>query len=182
MMTIIKYGLGAIIALFVIALFLDDEEETASTETVAVEQPQVAEENTKEEKKKNPQLEVEKKVPVANWGDGTVRKINASEYKKSVIDYTKKAQDYKGNGPCVVDFYATWCGPCKALAPRMEKLAKKYKGKIQFYKVDVDDNNALAAAYGIQSIPTLIFFKDGKSKVYSGAPYNLDELVANLAR
>ena len=62
----------------------------------------------------------------------------------------------------MVDFWATWCGPCKMLAPVIEDIGAKYDGKAVVAKVDVDENQALAAKYGVMSIPTVIFFKDGK--------------------
>lgn len=62
----------------------------------------------------------------------------------------------------MVDFWATWCGHCKMLAPVIEEIGKKYDGKAVIAKVDVDENQSLAAKYGVMSIPTVIFFKDGK--------------------
>ena len=63
--------------------------------------------------------------------------------------------------PVVVDFWATWCGPCKMVAPEMEKLAEKYAGKVDVVKVDVDANPGLSRAFNIMSIPTIAFFKPG---------------------
>lgn len=62
----------------------------------------------------------------------------------------------------MVDFWASWCGPCKMVAPVIEDLAQKYEGRAVVAKVDVDENQGLAAKYGVMSIPTVIFFKDGK--------------------
>ncbi len=63
--------------------------------------------------------------------------------------------------PVVVDFYADWCGPCKMVAPILEKLSNDYDGKVKFAKLDIDNAQELAAQYEVSSIPTLILFKDG---------------------
>ncbi len=68
-----------------------------------------------------------------------------------------------GSVPAVVDFWATWCGPCRALAPVVEEVASEYEGKAEIVKCNVDDCEEIAAQYSIRSIPTLIFFKDGKA-------------------
>lgn len=82
---------------------------------------------------------------------------------------------YTGKMPVVIDFYATWCGPCKAFAPSLERIAKEYDGKVKVLKVDVDKNEQLARAARIQSIPTLFFIDlDGNIERHMGAmPYGM---------
>ena len=79
-------------------------------------------------------------------------------FKQKVFDYeVNKQWKYAGNLPCIIDFYADWCGPCKKLAPTVEQIAKDYKGKINVYKVNVDEQQELAGAFGIQGIPAVLF-------------------------
>jgi thioredoxin 1 len=68
----------------------------------------------------------------------------------------------KSDLPVMIDFWATWCGPCRMIAPIVEELANEYEGKIKVCKLDVDNNQQTALKYGIRSIPMLLFFKDGK--------------------
>lgn len=68
----------------------------------------------------------------------------------------------KNDGMLLVDFFATWCGPCKMLAPVLEELAPKFEGKMNIVKVDVDKDSDLAMQFGIMSVPTMILFKDGQ--------------------
>ena len=78
-----------------------------------------------------------------------------------VTDATFEEMVLKNERPVVVDFWATWCGPCKMVAPEMEKIAAKYDGQVDVVKVDVDANPGLSRAFNIMSIPTIAFFKPG---------------------
>lgn len=75
-------------------------------------------------------------------------------------NFQEKVVDAKGT--VLVDFFATWCGPCKMIAPAVEQLAAEYEGKAAVYKLDVDEAEEIGMAYKVMSIPTLIFFKDGQ--------------------
>lgn len=78
-----------------------------------------------------------------------------------IDDQNFKSEVLDSNLPVLVDFWANWCGPCKMIAPIIEELAKEYAGKVKIGKLDVDNNPKTASHYGIMSIPTLIFFKNG---------------------
>ncbi len=89
-----------------------------------------------------------------------------------VFDYTTGATEwkYKGNKPAIIDFYATWCGPCRMIAPILKDLANEYKDSIVVYKVDTDKEKELAGAMGIQSLPTVVFIpQSGQPQVIVGA-------------
>lgn len=87
------------------------------------------------------------------------------------IDGQEEAQwKYKGDLPCLIDFYADWCGPCKRIAPVLEELAEEFKGKAYIYKVNTEKEPELSSMFGIQSIPTLLFVPmDGKPQLAAGA-------------
>ena len=93
--------------------------------------------------------------------ESTPKPINLTKelFKKKVLDYEHNTGvwEYLGDKPAIIDFYATWCGPCKAVAPVLEELAKEYDGKIYIYKIDVDQEQELAGIFGISSVPTLLF-------------------------
>lgn len=81
---------------------------------------------------------------------------------KEITDATFKEEVFESDIPVVVDFWATWCGPCKMVAPVMDELDKQYEGKIKFTKLNVDDNPSTSMQFGIASIPTIMVVKDGK--------------------
>ena len=81
---------------------------------------------------------------------------------KAATDATFEELVLKADHPVVVDFWAAWCGPCKMVAPELEKLAQKYEGNVEVVKVDVDANPGLQRAFNIMSIPTIAFFQPGK--------------------
>ena len=85
--------------------------------------------------------------------------LTKADFLKKVADYEKNPEEWKylGDKPALIDFYASWCGPCRKLAPIPEELATEYAGKIDIYKVDVDKEPQLATIFGVQSIPTLLF-------------------------
>ena len=83
----------------------------------------------------------------------TIQEVTDSTFEQSVL---------KSDQPVMVDFWATWCSPCRALAPVVDEIALAYNGKAKVYKMDVDRNNATPMRYGVRGIPTLLIFKDGK--------------------
>jgi len=102
---------------------------------------------------------------------GTVIHLTNEQFKKMIFDYeVNKQWKYLGNKPCIIDFYADWCGPCRVMAPRLDEVAKAYAGKLIVYKVNTDKEQQLAANLGIQSLPTLLFVpQNGKPQSSLGA-------------
>lgn len=99
-----------------------------------------------------------------------VQYITTADFKAKVFDYTANEEwCYNGDKPCVIDFYTTWCGPCKRLAPIMEELSETYKGQVLFYKADTERERELAAVFQISSIPQVLYIPvNGKPMLLKG--------------
>ncbi len=97
--------------------------------------------------------------------------LTKETFKEKVFNWESgKEWKYEGSVPCMIDFYADWCGPCKMVAPVLEELQKEYGDKIVIYKVDTEDQQELAGMFGIQSIPSLLFVPvDGQPQMAMGA-------------
>lgn len=109
---------------------------------------------------------------VKSGSEGTkIIKVTTAEFKQMIFDYEKNTEwKYTGQLPAIVDFYADWCGPCKMIAPILEELQQEYKGKIQVYKVNVDNERELAQVFQTQSIPSLLFIPmEGQPQMAKGA-------------
>lgn len=88
-----------------------------------------------------------------------VIQLTKEEFANKVFDYKHNSNkwQFKGQRPAIIDFYATWCGPCKATAPVLEEIANDYEGKIDVYKIDIDEQQELANAFNIRTVPSLFF-------------------------
>ncbi|MHB1946928.1 MAG: thioredoxin TrxA [Gammaproteobacteria bacterium] len=98
----------------------------------------------------------------------------------AVTDGSFESEVIESKIPVLVDFWAQWCGPCKAIAPILDDLSQKYSGKIKFVKVDVDQNPGTPPKFGVRGIPTLILFKDGQVKATQVGMLSKAELAAFL--
>jgi thioredoxin len=101
-----------------------------------------------------------------------VKQMTKADFVAKVYDYSANPDKwvFKGDKPAIIDFYATWCGPCKMVAPIMEELAAEYAGKIDFYKVDTDAEQELSGIFGIRSIPSILFIPaDEQPQMSTGA-------------
>jgi thioredoxin len=106
-----------------------------------------------------------------NADKGEVILINKADFLAKVYNYEKNSDKwtYEGKKPCIIDFYADWCPPCRRVSPIMKELASEYKGKIDIYKIDVDKEKELATVFGITSIPLILFVPiDGEPQAAAG--------------
>ncbi len=110
--------------------------------------------------------------------------LNKESFLEKVFNYEKNSEwKFEGDLPCIIDFYADWCGPCKMLAPMLEVLSEEYKGKVNIYKINTEVEQELAAAFAVRSIPTLLFCrKDGQPEMAQGAlpKHQLEEIIKDF--
>lgn len=111
--------------------------------------------------------------------------LTTEEFIGRVADFRSNPEEFVflGKRPALIDFYAAWCGPCKMLSPVLEELSDEYSGKVDIYKINVDEEEELATVFGIRSIPTLIFVPlDGKLQRSQGAmgKPQLKEAIENI--
>jgi thioredoxin 1 len=102
-----------------------------------------------------------------------VLKLNQANFSEQVLGIP---------GPVVVDFWAEWCGPCKMMAPLLDELSSEYDGRVRIGKVNIDEEQALAAEYGVRAIPTLLFFKSGEVAAQQVGMCSKRDLKANIDR
>ena len=97
--------------------------------------------------------------------------LTKQDFIDKVFDFEKEKEwNFKGELPAIIDFYADWCGPCKMVAPIMEELSDEFEGKMNVYKINTEKEQELAGAFGIASIPSILFIpKDGQPQMAQGA-------------
>ncbi|MEI6275992.1 MAG: thioredoxin domain-containing protein [Prolixibacteraceae bacterium] len=120
-------------------------------------------------------------VYAGNADEVVVQKLNKAEFFQKIMDLEKNPNTWKysGNLPCIVDFYADWCGPCRQASPILDELAQKYKGQIVVYKVNTDQEKELAGAFRIEGIPAFLWVpKNGKPTMSSGIASSKEETKA----
>jgi thioredoxin 1 len=100
-----------------------------------------------------------------------IEHLTMDTFKTKVFNFeASKEWKFEGDKPCLIDFYADWCGPCKMVAPILEELSEEYKDKLNIYKIDTEAQRELAGIFGIQSIPSLLFVpKEGQPQMAQGA-------------
>lgn len=115
-----------------------------------------------------------------------VHTLTKQEFLDKVFNFEESQEwNFKGENPAIIDFYADWCGPCKALAPVLDQLSKEYNGKVDIYKVNTEIEQELSGAFGIRSIPSLLFCPKGeKPQMAQGAlpKKQLEGIIENVLK
>ena len=102
--------------------------------------------------------------------------LTKESFQEKIHDYVNhKEWKYLGDLPCIIDFYADWCGPCRLVAPVLEELAEEYKDKVNIYKVNTEDQQELASAFGIRSIPSILFCPQNDQPQMSAGALSKDQ-------
>ena len=112
-----------------------------------------------------------------------MKNLSTDTFKQEIFDYENADWKFKGQKPCVIDFFADWCGPCKTLGPILEELEKEFKDDVDFFKVDIEEEEKLAQIFEIRSIPTLLFLPiEGSPQKTQGLipKQNLIEAIKNI--
>jgi thioredoxin len=129
---------------------------------------------TERTKGKNLAINQDKLQPAASTGEVVNQApvhITKDDFLKLIMNYEKNTENwvYEGEKPCLIDFYADWCAPCRITSPILEDLAIEYAGRINIYKVDIEKEQELAAVFGVQNIPTFLFCPmEGNPTISSG--------------
>ena len=112
--------------------------------------------------------------------------LTKKDFLEKVFNYEKnKEWKFEGEVPCIIDFYADWCQPCKMIAPILEELSEEYGDKINIYKVNTEAERELSGAFGIRSIPSMLFCpKDGEPQMATGAlpKQNLEQIISEVLK
>ena len=114
-----------------------------------------------------------------------VQHLSKEDFLVKVVNYIENPNEWKflGDKPAVIDFYASWCGPCKMLAPVLEEVAQEYDGKVDIYKINVEDEEELAGLFGVRSVPTVLYIPmEGNPQMTQGAmpKASLKEVIENV--
>ena len=129
-------------------------------------------ENSSSEEAKTSENSEVKNEQISNAGDIKPIYLTTADFKEKIWDYEASPEEwkYKGDLPCIIDFYADWCKPCKMVAPIMDELADVYDGQVIIYKVDTDKEKELASVFQVRSIPSILFAPmEGKPAMQPGA-------------